>query len=105
MRALPPTEDAFKQQLLRSLYATLALKQAHLKVPVLPPPTSFDIVQSLISGNCYNSRCKRYCTCKRAQVPCCLVCKRESKKGKYERVDTLRNLNENALEESDIDAI
>lgn len=113
LRSLPPTEDAFKQHLLRCLYATLVQKRAHVQHPTLPAVTSFgwimgtylqpvsmlkppfpELTQSLASCKCVTSRCIRNCSCKKSKVPCCVACRCEGKEDKCDRTQNLSILAE-----------
>ena len=107
LRSIPPTEDAFKQHLLRCLYATLVQKRAHVQHPTIPAPTSFgwvmkaylkpvlmtkpsfpELTVSLTSCKCITSRCAKNCSCKKSNLSCCLACKCE---GKEEKCDRTKN--------------
>ena len=113
LRCIPPTEDAFKQHLLRCLYATLVQKRAHMPHPVLPQVTSFgwimkthlqpvsmllppfpEVTQSLRSCKCVASKCIKNCSCKKSKVPCCVACKCEGKESKCGRTLNLSILAE-----------
>ena len=41
LRGMPPTDDVFKQHLLRSLLATHVQKKVHVTIPVLTPAPTF----------------------------------------------------------------
>lgn len=94
LRSLPPTNDAFKQHVLRALFQLAAYKRAHRNTLDLPNPTEFgrtvingilcpvmmtlppkpDIIQQPTSCKCKTSRCLRVCSCSRAGVECCVRC-------------------------------
>ena len=121
LRCLPPTEDSFRQHLLRCLYATLVQKRAHVPHPVLPVVTTFrwtmetflqpvpmllppfpELTQSLTSCKCVASKCTKNCSCKKSKVPCCVACKCEGKEGKCDR--TLFSVEESS-DDSDSDVV
>lgn len=122
LSCLPPTEDAFKQHLLRSLSATLVQKRAHIAAPDLPSAIMFgwkmgekslepvtmllsplpELAHCLTSCRCVGSKCTRTCSCEKLQVPCSVACKCEGKEDKCIGTAPLRTLVEHeSSDESD----
>jgi hypothetical protein len=94
LRSLPPTENAFRQHVLRSLHQLVVSKRAHISQPVYPDATIFGI--QLVDGKliptmltkealpqavklakyckCKTGRCLKGCICARAKVKCAIAC-------------------------------
>jgi hypothetical protein len=109
IRCLPPTEDAFRLHVLRSLQQMVVVKQAHLSEPVILASTDYG--RQLVNGklvasmmlkppkplhsnakhcNCVKGRCLRGCPCSNAKVKCVIACRCEGDASKCARVkDTL----------------
>jgi len=109
IRCLPPTEDAFRLHVLRSLQQMAVVKQAHFSESVIL--TSTDYGRELMNGkfvakmmlkppkplhsnakycNCLKGRCLRGCLCSNAKVKCVISCRCEGDASKCARVkDTL----------------
>jgi len=109
IRCLPPTENPFRLQVLRSLQQMAVVKQAHLSEPVILASTDYG--RELMNGtlvdkmmlkppkplhsnakycNCLKGRCIRGCLCSNAKVKCVIACRCEGDASKCARVkDTL----------------
>ena len=91
LRYLPPTEDAFKQHVLRAFMQISISKSSHLSNPSYPNPTSLGRViingklapvlmckpakpsvvkHKTVSCNCKQGRCLRRCKCAKFKVSC-----------------------------------
>ena len=105
LRSLPPTEDAFRQHVLRALYQLALYKRAHLSEPLLPSPATFG--RKVVNGHlvpimmlsspkpesikalsckCKRSKCLKACPCSKASVPCVVSCLCTGASGKCGRV-------------------
>ncbi len=93
IQALPPTDDAFQQHVLRALFQTCVWVKAMQTHPALPSPLDFGWlmlpsgVQPLLitmpslppslQGNLFCSckqMCARNCPCHKKQMPCAVAC-------------------------------
>jgi hypothetical protein len=95
LRALPPTEDAFKLHVLRSLNQIIVCKTAHMPMPNYPDPLQFGrhivqedkLVATMMtkparpktldkpsSCKCRTGKCLRNCRCAKLQMRCSISC-------------------------------
>jgi hypothetical protein len=107
MRSLPPTEDAFRLHLLRSLHQVAVCKRAHLSEPIYPVATYFGrhlVNDKLVATmmlkqpkptefkrakycRCKKSKCGRGCSCAKANVKCVIACMCAGDPNKCSRVE------------------
>ena len=94
LRFLPPTTDAFRQHVLRTLMQVLVSKSSHLSNPAYPDPTKFGrhivngrlvpvlmhksakpvAAQKVVGCKCKQGRCLRGCGCTNRNGPCTVSC-------------------------------